>query len=477
MREKLFWLGFIFLFIAFFVYYLNFVSIKPDGDIVEYFGITESLINHQSLNLTQIDIDKLLLVIDAPKFSNPGYYIKGIDGARYPVHFFAYSILLIPMRLILESVGKNPLLTFPLTNLILLFLALMVIFRVYLNKLSNRLFGLALVLFSPLVFFISWPGPDLFYCLLLLLSLFALNQKQYFLASFFSALASWQSQPLLILSLFFILLYFLKQKKVVWSIYLIIVLAIPYLYNLLVFGVFSPWLVFQDNWTKLYGFGMQNLSLLKTWEQFFDLNIGLFWYSSLILGLFVFGALKAVRKNQVFLWLILAFFLTSFFYQTNPAWNYGTAGYGPTRHVLFLIPLLIFFIIQEISFKTVKKYLVYLLILALIQGYSLIFNGFLAPDTTKTLYHSPYAEYVLNKYPQLYNPTPEIFMDRTLHTDVTKPTSAIYKNKQGLCRKVYLLKEDLNKVINECGFIPHSYENQLKELAGFNQFKGLYVNY
>jgi hypothetical protein len=142
--------------------------------------------------------------------------------------------------------------------------------------------------------------------------------------------------------------------------------------------------------------------------------------------------------------------ITAFFYQTNPAWDYGTAGFGPGRHGVFVLPFLL-----VLASSWIKKQAVPLLVLGIIvvsQLYLLSLNGWLVPDLTDSLRHSPQAQWVLDHYPDWYQPTPEIFVDRTDHSDLKYPTSAIYQ-VNGRCVKAYLVDPDteLSKLEQQCG--------------------------
>jgi hypothetical protein len=96
------------------------------------------------------------------------------------------------------------------------------------------------------------------------------------------------------------------------------------------------------------------------------------------------------------------------------------------------------------------------------QLFILSFNGFLVPDFLSVMRHNPIASYALDNYPSLYNPTPEIFVDRTNHTDLSFPTTAVYK-KNGICRKAFVLGHERNTLMAECGFIPEKYGKMFEE--------------
>lgn len=448
------------------IFYLIFRApvLNYGGDIAEYHGITETIIKSGSLALTPTAEYNLKTYLPPVYFNNPGYYIIGVDGLRYPVHFFLYSLLAIPTRLVLHLFSINELQTLRLTNVIFLGITLFILFKYIVYNNFKRLILLGTLLLSHFVFFLSWPGPDAFYLLLLLTACLAFLKKHFITAGIITAVAALQSQPLSILALliagYALFMHIIHSKRglslkthaeTILKIGIIpFILVIPVVYNLLYFGVVSPWTQLQDGWTILNGFGLQNLSLQKLFEQFFDLNYGLFFYAPiLILAGFYF--LWKFKHNKDVVFLFLSFILTAFFYQTNPAWHYGTAGYGPSRHAIFLLPLFIVFFVFIIQ-KSRKHYAL-LAIFILVQVPILYMNGFVNPDITNTLKNSPTAMFVLDRWPYLYNPTPEIFVDRTNHTDLDVPSSAVYKTGNS-CKKAYVLITDISAVEAECGKIP-----------------------
>ncbi|MDD4937979.1 MAG: hypothetical protein PHX34_03090 [Candidatus Shapirobacteria bacterium] len=465
--NKFVW-GIFFLSLFSFIFYFSTQKVQLAGDIAEYYGITESILSHGSVNLTPSDQSVLSKKLHPEYFNDPGYYLVGHNSNRFPVHFIFYSILVIPIRLILRLFSQNELLSLTFTNILLTFTALFLIFRCFIKNPFSRLVLLIILMTSPFISFLSWPGPDVFYFILVLLSLFLFNKKHYLLASTITAIASWHSQPLIILSIFFATFHFfttnfkfkdhrfhltLNLKTILIGISILFILSIPYFYNLYAFSALTPWTIFKDGWTQISGFGPQNISLKRTFEQFFDLNMGLFWYAPLIT---IVGLYYWIRSQKINRWLFLPVILTILFYQTNPGWNFGTAGFGPSRHIIFIIPFLIYFLTISLKPKT-KNYLCLTLIIVS-QIFILSSNGLIHPNFENSLKLTPLSKYILNHYPQYYNPTPEIFIDRTNHTDNGYPTTAIYKNN-GICRKAYVLITDKDKLISQCSYIPDKYLN------------------
>jgi len=464
------------------------------GDIVEYFGTTQSLLSHGGVNLTAPDRLTLENVLHPAYFDDPQYYVVGRGESRYPVHFVLYSVLAVPIYVVLQIMGANLLLTLPLLNwLILTFTALAMLRLMQKSpKLEANHAGgvqarslsfflgfafLTLLYLSPMLSFLVWPGPDMLYMCLLLLAIFSFFEEKFLWAALLSAIASWHSQPLMFLALFFIGYYGYvtlqnRGKHVTYSplenapkiqntiykilpvLFLTLLIAIPYIYNLYAFGVLTPWTQFENGWTRAFGFGFHNASLKKLFEQFFDLNMGLFWYTPVLFVAGLAGFIYKARSSRLTQIVGAVFLLTCFAYQTNPAWHYGTAGYGPGRHALFAIAFLIYF--AGLLFARFRKIGYVLLTLFVVtQIYVHSFNGWATPNFEKVLQHSPYAIFVLDRAPFLYNPTPEIFADRTNHTDVDHPVSAIYFS--GItCKKAYVLPTDIQRVIDACGSLPEN---------------------
>lgn len=455
MKNRLFWIFFVGIFITLTTILLSYPPNNWAGDIGEYYSMTETIMAKQSLKLdikTQASLEK---VLPTAIFNDPQYYIRGTDGGRYPVHFFLYSLLLIPGRILLRLFGGNEINTFWITNVAILATTLAFIFHTFLFSLRKRLTLLFLVMLSPLIYFIAWPGPDLLYVCLMLCSMFLLYTKNIRAAALCAVIASWHSQPLLIFALGLLGYYVYQErgskKSVGWSGFLLFLLGIPYVHNLLVFGVLTPWTLIQNGWTMQHGFGVQNMSLMKLYEMFFDLNMGLFWYIPVLFGVAAYMLIKHVRTDHKTTALLGLLIVTAFFYQTNPAWHYGTAGYGPTRHILYFIPFLFIVLIRHFKLRMRTIFIGVFMLLS--QLYVLSFNGFLMPDFITVLYHTPYARYILDNYPAHYNPTPEIFVDRTNHTDLDHLTSAVYKQNR-VCRKAFVLPADSTFLLQECGYMP-----------------------
>ena len=475
----------IFTIIAIFLgWYVVFVAkVQLAGDIAEYYGVTESLANHGSVELSYEDRGDLEKVLHKAYFEMPGYYVEGRGGARYPVHFWFYSILSLPIRLLMSLSEIDARRSLLVVNWLSVVAAVGFIFKRYINEEVKRVTIMVMVFTGAMMSFLVWPGPDMWYLSLLLIVPFAYFEGDYWLAAVFAALASWHSQPVIIMAagltgyaVFRAWLNKQSDKKVLkpnwsslfWAGLIGCFTLFPYAYNYYAFDTLTLWTKLQDGWTIMRGFGAHNMSLWKFYEQWFDLNIGLFWYAPAVFILGIVGIWKN-RPKKISLWFFVFITLvTAFFYQTNPAWHYGTVGFGPGRHGVYLLPIIIYFATQLINSKL--KGVVLIVVIGASQVWGLSLNGFLEPDFTKTLHLSPHAESILAHNPNYYNPTPEIFVDRVNHSDLDYPTSAIYK-VGGKCVKAYVLITDKERLESECGQIPDKY------LDGFDNAFLRHANY
>ena len=329
-KNKFPWL--IFSLVALFLgaYVLFIAKVQLAGDIAEYYGVTESVVNHFGLNLTDQDRTNLEKVLHPAYFEMSGYYLDGVDQNRYPVHFWFYSLLAVPFRLILSQLNLDPRKSLLIVNWLSVVTAVALIFKRYLTNSAKRLALLVAVFTGALMSFLVWPGPDLWYLSLLLIVPFAFFNQDYWLAVVLTIIASWHSQPLVVLAAGLtayavfttvkkqlksrskknVIIFLLKNSMV--GAVLGLIALIPYFYNLAVFGVLTPWTQLQDGWTIIRGFGLHNASLWKFYEQWLDLNIGLFWYASAVFILALLGIFKRKFKKEPLIALLFLSLITAF---------------------------------------------------------------------------------------------------------------------------------------------------------------------
>lgn len=425
---------------------------EPAGDICEYYGMTHTIRERASLILTEPDIRTLERELGRPYYRLWYCYMTGKSQARYPLHFFAYSASVVPVRALMDILHLSPWYTFIVANILWFFLIMLAILRWIPLSTHQSTALILLTITSPLLSFFSWPGPDLVVMILVLFAGLFIMRNRYTPALFLLAIASWQSQPVIAaLGIISFGAVFHSRSYIRTVLTAVGVALVPYVYNLYAFGILTPWQTLPDGWTQTVGFGLHNIGIQKLLEQWFDLNIGVFWYAP---ALFVFSAYTLIKtnpQNKQHLVLFTALVATLLAFQTNPAWHYGTAGFGPGRHSLIIIPFLIAAITPMIHWS--KQTMINICLVIVVQLFVLSGNHMLFPTFTDSLTHSPIARTVLNTWPNLYSPTPEIFVDRTTHSDEDHITSAFY-TQNGTCKKAYILPEDIDLAIETCGALP-----------------------
>ena len=67
------------------------------------------------------------------------------------------------------------------------------------------------------------------------------------------------------------------------------------------------------------------------------------------------------------------------------------------------------------------------------------------------LEHSPAARFVLDRWPHLYSPAPEVFVERTIGHEGPYTGPVIYRDADGRCRKAWLQWRHARALVAECG--------------------------
>lgn len=222
------------------------------------------------------------------------------------------------------------------------------------------------------------------------------------------------------------------------------------------------------------------LSLRRALELFFDLNVGLLPYLPLTVLLFLLAsALKLARwrtalpaAERLALLLVMALACT-----VTHNWNGGAA--GPSRYTVWLLPFLVMAVAELVDAwhaggSALKRLALIVATLAVAaQAFAFFARGGLVQGED-SLEHSYAARLVLQRTPSLYNPTPSVFVSRTLHRDVIREF-AVYRDEEGRCRKAYARPKDGAQLLALCGSLPTGSEAYFARTTR-RKFYG-YVNY
>jgi hypothetical protein len=208
------------------------------------------------------------------------------------------------------------------------------------------------------------------------------------------------------------------------------------------------------------GASLHDLSLRKTLELFFDLNLGLLPYVPVALLALVAGVVTSLVRRSPGLDLAAAGVLLPMaaLCTATTNWNHGTT--GPSRYAVWMVPFVYAGLLawrRRLGGAEPTRAYAMLLAAAVATQAAIVLGrgGPLAhPDYFE---QSAAARFVLRHAPGLYNPSHEIFVARTLHTPAharTELAGPVVYRDGGQCRKAWARPEDLAALAVECGRAP-----------------------
>lgn len=458
------------------------VQPKSYGDGSEYHIQLESIYSNSWFNQTDENITNLNSYSEntelGPNFFTEnrfaGFY-EAKDGNLYGYHFWLYSLTNLPVKILTELIGINPLSSFQIFNSLIFLLLAIFIFKFY--KRSTLLVFLTIFAnFS--VWFLHWNHPEYWSFALVLTSLILFTYGKRNLAIFLSAIASTQNPPIIFLSgLFFTFNIFkfvtskleLKQKikNIIFSFFAISIAFLPYIFYYIYFG--TPNLI-----SKIGGTDFNLVSFKRILELFFDPGLGLFFFQPLatiiIFVVLIFSVFKFItsikEKSNIetilnskyffYISLFIVLVLMLAFSASTTNWNHGSS--GPSRYVIWsILPIGIFFILELIQnlgkFKRIntKRFIVVILVLSIIYCSAILFlGGDLVPNGRfGNGGFNIFQRIVMNYFPGIYNPDIQIFQSRAecnFTAEGCEDNIWIYY-KNGRCRKA-LVKNGFEDELN-----------------------------
>lgn len=392
---------------------------KPElnGDGYEYLGMSVAIKNHFTPNLLESDIterhniahygvnvkNRPDAIYDSIEYSN---YTKSLDGKYYGLHFWLYSGLSTIFLPVFQFLKMNPLKIFQFTNCLLL--TLMFWWLLYKTKLSDKLkyYLTAVTFISPIWFYVGWSHPEVFTFVFLYIGLLEFVEKRKITACLFGAIASLQN-PAAILFPFFVLLTDLISKRKIdkelfFSGLASLIGLFPYLFYYVHFHKFSLITGIASS--------LEFISLSKILDLFFDLNFGLIVYIPVLLLILFYSC---IRKNKT---AVISFLLlTCIAIVDATQFNWNSDMNLLNRYSFWMIPIVLFgsldFIDSLDSLKIKKIVIAYLVS----TGFWLL--SALDSGRPSFLTFCPIAKVVFSISPALYNPEPEVFVERTLHSE------------------------------------------------------------
>jgi hypothetical protein len=435
------------------------------GDSGEYLLMLESLHAHGSPELRPSDLAALRALpregtsLDESRILSN--YHRGRDGRLYDYHFWGYPLAGVPLRALAGAVGLDPRRALPLANALLLTLALAGVAGLPWTPGRRLLLG-ALLLFSPALAFLMWPHPEVFSFALVSLACALAAAGRPAAAVLAAALASIQNPPLLLLVGLLWLLAVVgrrlpSREEGRWTVrgWMRTVVA-PTLAALpaLVPAAFFEWQFGVFNLSVRPAEARQSLSWARASDLLLDPNLGVLWHAPLAVLLALAGGWRLARERRpapsVLLVALVA--LLMFACTANSNWNNDTS--GPSRYVVWMLPLLLFVAVAETGGGPVRplgRAAAALLSLALVAQAGIVLGRGGPCARSDFLEHSAVARLLLDRWPRLYSPTPEVFVERTLGHEGPFTGPVVYRDAAGRCRKAWLQWRLAEALLARCG--------------------------
>ncbi|MBO9701590.1 MAG: hypothetical protein J7604_15385 [Sporocytophaga sp.] len=465
----------IFSLISFFLFTRLLLFVEPmfGGDMFEYYLMTEGFKNHFSVDLRIEDIESFDLMartfypgngfLEIVKNEFPGFlernkefmqdswgYFTDLNGDKYSYHFWLYSLINVPVSILLGFLNMDGLKSFQITNFLIAFFSC--IYTLFFSRLeeSKRIFLTAFFFFSATLWYIPFPGPEVFSISFFFLALILYYEKKYYGALLFLVLGSTQNPPIIFFAPV-ICLKLLRENgftlKNILSMGFIGVLCLApsafYYYN---FGI--PNIIIHKGYLA-----NNHLSFTRFLGFFFDLNQGLFLAIPILFLIWVFTYIKKIKKGPKswdfdLLFLPISMLMVFTFINMH-IWNGGANvhRYASWSSIPFLVFALYHFNYETKFGKTIISTV---LIFQILFVYNIL--GFLqAGEFNCKGYmigkHNPLSKFVMNNYPDYYNPDPDIFLHRTVGGGYSADNSpVIYYDDKNQVRKISVHFSKVNEL-------------------------------
>lgn len=476
----------------------------PTGDAAEYMLMTEALINHQSADIRPEDFESFYIEqstksnweeVGKKEFLTPLRdtiinfttgktdallnkewvgFVGSSQRKLISIHFFAYSLLNVPMRLLLKPFKVEPLKVFQITNVLLLSICLAYVLFGLPFSFAQSIGVFFLVLFSPAYWYLGWVHADVMICLFTFLGLLFFYNKKPLLGMLLVALAGTQNQPLVFLLMYMAFVYAMQHgfnwKYLAKAFAACVVILSPLAYNYAHFGTIS--LISKSGYT-----GQEYVSFTRFWSFFFDLNQGMIYGLIFILpytGWLIFSKLKQLKWYNDFL-LIPAILGMIYGFSVLRMWNMGQAIIS--RYAAWVALVFIAYFLHLVLQNKVGKGAFWTAVVSHVAIFLMVTpipKNILIPEWDKDKMKWA-STWVLNHYPQWYNPDPDIFGVRVAGKHpVWSDLPIIFTGTDGTIKKVLIKQGNPEKLIIN-GF-DTAFTAQLQQQAKYNAQGYAYLN-
>ncbi|HET6245532.1 MAG: hypothetical protein H0V01_03575 [Bacteroidetes bacterium] len=444
-------------------------KIYPTGDVIEYTIMTEAFYNHFSPDVREGDFEtfkkaytkiadwsnneKAITYDAAQQFvSEKNHQPLDYDyaffvsekGKKFSCHFFAYSLINVPSRILCAVLDFNPLIIHQLTNLMLIVICSFLFFRYSgFNKLYTTLF-VFMFYFSTNYWYLSWQHPEVFTVCFSSLGLFLFLSERRYWGLFLMSIAALQNQPMAILIAGLAVYTLIKapiniKNLVKLGLSTIIVLG-PSLFYYYHFG--------ETNLIKYQGaLSFDYVTVNRVLGLFFDINQGAILAIPLVLFLYIFLLIRkflTTKPPEYILEIIIVVFtvFSVCIAATIDNWNHGQSVVN--RYVTYFSGMILVhfaFLLYEIKNLRLKISIASFALITQIA--TVIYHNNLSDYDWSTNVPKPISVWVLENYPKFYNPDPVIFLNRYFPNAAYdySSTPAYFMKTDGTITKILIHKQ------------------------------------
>lgn len=375
------------------------------------------------------------------------------SGRVYTWHFWAYSLAVLPMKLLLRAIGGNELAAPQITNALFLAAAVWFVFLAPWLDRGVAFWGSLLSLIGPPAWFCVWPHTEVFTFALVTVAVACAMGGRFIPATAALAVASTQNAPLAPLAVALAIVAATRPprsaRRVAFTLAALLPAFVPTVFYLIHFG--RPSIMLGES------AAFASVSLSKAFSLLVDLNIGLVPYVPCVVVL-ALAALAVTRGRErlapAVCWV--AFFAGALGASAGIIWNFGTS--GPSRYAVWLSP----FLIASAAQLARKRWGVAALAAALAVQAVVLVTRLPVWGEDDHARHSYAATFALRRWPALYSPHPDVFLDRTPALFENGPR--VFRDGAN-CRKALAQKRHADALAAVCGPLPPEFTAHTEETA------------
>lgn len=379
-------------------------------------------------------------------------------------YFPIYSALCVPIKLLLSSLSLDQERCFPLTNAVMIIYSLWFMQRKLNATAKQRLIALVLLMLSPIWIYNNYVNYETFIFSFLTLSLVQYHNKRYKSSAVLLSLAGMPNSTVMAVGIVMVVEYLYRTAKtciqnpinlknlrkytvdtVLYGMCYIPCL-IPYVY-IPSATVISGGFIGSANATKIY---------VRILSYLFDPSLGLFTFAPIQLLAFLILIIIALTQKR-FQALIWAAFLLGTVWAFSLMVHINCGMLYCARYLAWTYPIIPFFL-ATIGYETIESHFSkHILYPVMIATTAILLCVNMGPSVRQYLLFNHATEWILQNFPQIYNPYSATFYSRTLHVNggyyITDP--AYYKDWRS---------DEIRKLIFKAD--PGSAERVMNDLTG-----------